>query len=236
VLFQTNASGTVTGHATYRGFGRHATSGNLGERGFAGGFELPGLGLTVLGPRVLDADAGRFLSPDPVFNAVNQYAYAQGNPVFLWDPTGNDSNVYSAAGNVAAFAGWVAAVGVAGFPHGLVFGPFFAHTFRVATVHHVHLIWHLFDKGAPTPTFTDFLGSYGSGFSGFTLGPGVHAPGPADSLPPAPPPPSPDCIAGDPCSGLPGGAPLGLDPSTGTIGSLSSLTFSIAISFAGASW
>jgi RHS repeat-associated protein len=88
VLFQTNASGTVTGHATYRGFGRHATSGNLGERGFAGGFELPGLGLTVLGPRVLDADAGRFLSPDPVFNAVNQYAYAQGNPVFLWDPTG----------------------------------------------------------------------------------------------------------------------------------------------------
>jgi RHS repeat-associated protein len=101
VLFQTNASGTVTGHATYRGFGRHATSGNLGERGFAGGFELPSLGLTVLGPRVLDADAGRFLSPDPVFNAVNQYAYAQGNPVFLWDPTGRVPHPTGELGSVS---------------------------------------------------------------------------------------------------------------------------------------
>ena len=90
VLFQTNAAGNVTGQAVYRGFGRFTVNGNLGERGFAGGFEIPSLGLVVLGPRVLDSDVGRFLSQDPVFNAVNQYAYAQGNPVFLWDPRGRD--------------------------------------------------------------------------------------------------------------------------------------------------
>jgi RHS repeat-associated protein len=88
VLFQTNAAGAVTGQAVYRGFGRFMVDGNLGERGFAGGFEIPSLGLVVLGPRVLDSDTGRFLSQDPVFNAVNQYAYTQGNPVFLWDPAG----------------------------------------------------------------------------------------------------------------------------------------------------
>ena len=26
-----------------------------------------------------------------MFNAVNQYTYAQGNPVFYWDPTGRDT-------------------------------------------------------------------------------------------------------------------------------------------------
>jgi RHS repeat-associated protein len=90
VLFQTNAAGAVTGQAVYRGFGRFMVDGNLGERGFAGGFEIASLGLVVLGPRVLDSDTGRFLSQDPVFNAVNQYAYTQGNPVFLWDPAGRD--------------------------------------------------------------------------------------------------------------------------------------------------
>jgi RHS repeat-associated protein len=55
----------------------------------------------VLGPRVLDSDAGRFLSQDPVSNAVNLYAYAQGNPVYMWDPTGHE-----AAYTVAAVASW----------------------------------------------------------------------------------------------------------------------------------
>jgi RHS repeat-associated protein len=83
---------TVEGHATYSGFGRAYEEGELGERGFAGGFEIDGLGLVVLGPRVLDSDTGRFLSQDPVFNAVNQYTYAQGNPVFYWDPSGRETS------------------------------------------------------------------------------------------------------------------------------------------------
>jgi RHS repeat-associated protein len=93
VLFLTNAAGSVVGQAVYRGFGRVLVDGNLGERGFAGGFEIASLELVVLGPRVLDSDTGRFLSQDPVFNAVNQYAYAQGNPVFFWDPTGLTASV-----------------------------------------------------------------------------------------------------------------------------------------------
>jgi RHS repeat-associated protein len=89
VMFASTNSGTIAGSASYRGFGRLSATGSLGERGFAGGFEIPSLGLVVLGPRVLDSDAGRFLSQDPVFNAVNLYAYAQGNPVYMWDPTGH---------------------------------------------------------------------------------------------------------------------------------------------------
>jgi RHS repeat-associated protein len=88
VMFVSKSNGTIDGTASYRAFGRLSASGNLGERGFAGGFEISSLGLVVLGPRVLDSDAGRFLSQDPVFNAVNLYTYAQGNPVFMWDPSG----------------------------------------------------------------------------------------------------------------------------------------------------
>jgi RHS repeat-associated protein len=88
VMFASTNSGTVAGTASYRAFGRLSATGSPGERGFAGGFEIPSLGLVVLGPRVLDSDAGRFLSQDPVFNAVNLYGYTQGNPVYMWDPTG----------------------------------------------------------------------------------------------------------------------------------------------------
>jgi RHS repeat-associated protein len=92
VMFVTKGNGTVDGFASYRGFGRMSASGALGDRGFAGGFEIQSLGLVVLGPRVLDSDAGRFLSQDPVFNDVSQYAYTQGNPVYFWDPTGRISH------------------------------------------------------------------------------------------------------------------------------------------------
>ena len=63
------------------------------------------------------------VSPDPVFNAVNQYAYAQGNPVFLWDPTGRElspgqaATVYSVAYGAGVVLG--AAVVVAGAPTGI---------------------------------------------------------------------------------------------------------------------
>jgi RHS repeat-associated protein len=108
VMFVSKAN-TIEGTATYRSFGRWSATGNLGERGFAQGFEIPSLGLVVLGPRVLDSDAGRFLSQDPVFNAVNLYTYAQGNPVYLWDPTGWDSSPYANASR--AGTAWGFAVG-----------------------------------------------------------------------------------------------------------------------------
>jgi RHS repeat-associated protein len=44
--------------------------------------------LVLLGHRLLDPEAGRFLAPDPVFQLFNQYAYALGNPILFWDPSG----------------------------------------------------------------------------------------------------------------------------------------------------
>jgi hypothetical protein len=60
--------------------------------------------------RVLDSEHGRFLSPDPVFNAMNQYARAQGNPVFMWDPDGAQMREVQAQ-TVYGAAGWAGATG-----------------------------------------------------------------------------------------------------------------------------
>ena len=42
----------------------------------------------LLGARVYHPRTARFLSPDPIPDWVNPYAYAQGNPVGFWDPGG----------------------------------------------------------------------------------------------------------------------------------------------------
>lgn len=42
----------------------------------------------MLGARIYDPIAGRFLSKDPIPQAINQYSYTLGNPVRFWDPTG----------------------------------------------------------------------------------------------------------------------------------------------------
>jgi RHS repeat-associated protein len=47
--------------------------------------------LMMLGARIYDPAVGRFLSPDPVLQLINQYAYALGNPVWFSDPYGNDA-------------------------------------------------------------------------------------------------------------------------------------------------
>ncbi|MDP7040466.1 MAG: RHS repeat-associated core domain-containing protein, partial [Myxococcota bacterium] len=44
-----------------------------------------------LGVRLYDSSAGRFLSPDPIHQMINQYQYAEGNPIDFWDPTGEFS-------------------------------------------------------------------------------------------------------------------------------------------------
>jgi RHS repeat-associated protein len=201
VLFQTSNTGNVTGQAVYRGFGRWLASGNLGERGFAGGFEIPSLGLVVLGPRVLDSDAGRFLSQDPVFNAVNQYAYAQGNPVFMWDPTGTTSMVYDVAGFVGTVSGWgVAFATTGGNPVATVaVGIPLSTALRADAVINAYHAWHLLhlvglaDEPTP-PTPFDLLG-FGSGAGSTSshgpnggLGGGIQSGG---GDPPAMPPQQP---------------------------------------------
>jgi len=56
-----------------------------------------------LGARVYDPKIGRFLSPDPVFDLVNQFTYTLGNPIRYWDPDGqralstSESNILKGA-------------------------------------------------------------------------------------------------------------------------------------------
>lgn len=87
VQMVTDRAGVVVRHHTYAPFGPAESFGpHPDDRSFAGGTEIGGL--VMLGARLYDPDAGRFLSPDPIFHAVNQFAYTLGNPVFLWDPSG----------------------------------------------------------------------------------------------------------------------------------------------------
>jgi RHS repeat-associated protein len=86
--FVSDAGGEVVAHYRYAAYGLDAVFGSDGDRcRFAGGADL-GDGLVLLGARVQDARTGRFLSQDPVFSELNQYAYTLGNPVQLWDPDG----------------------------------------------------------------------------------------------------------------------------------------------------
>ncbi|GIH60646.1 polymorphic toxin-type HINT domain-containing protein [Microbispora siamensis] len=64
-----------------------------GQRGFVGGVIDDATALTHLGAREYDAETGRFISVDPVFDAAdpqswNGYAYADNNPVTKSDPSG----------------------------------------------------------------------------------------------------------------------------------------------------
>ncbi|MGH7288526.1 MAG: RHS repeat domain-containing protein, partial [Myxococcota bacterium] len=158
VLFVSKSNGTVEGRATYHGFGTSGVSGQLGERGFAQGFEVSSLGLVVLGPRVLDSATGRFLSQDPVFNAVNQYAYAQGNPVFFWDPDGAQLSEAQASGvySVAGFGGAIAGT-LVGAPGGLVAAGTGAYFGRLYAILAAWTVVKIVSTGSPRPKSPDIL-------------------------------------------------------------------------------
>ncbi len=83
-------AGAWVSHYHYAPYGLHAVYGPEDDGvSFVGRTRLGELAL--LGQRVYDAAAGRFLSPDPVFQLVNAYAYAGGNPLWFSDPGGAES-------------------------------------------------------------------------------------------------------------------------------------------------
>jgi RHS repeat-associated protein len=87
VSFTSDETGAVTSHYHYRAYALAAVHGSAADPlRFAGGAEIGDL--MLLGARVYDPAVGRFLSPDPVFQLLNQYAYTLGNPVWYWDPDG----------------------------------------------------------------------------------------------------------------------------------------------------
>jgi len=127
---ESDDAGRVTLHRRFGPYGVDAALGEAdGTAAFAGGLDLGEL--VLLGGRVLDPRAGRFLSPDPVLQVVNQYAYALANPVAFWDPDGREIQpsgfywgVAVAVGTsvvASSFASPVAAV-VIGTPLGVVLG------------------------------------------------------------------------------------------------------------------
>ncbi|MGI9430743.1 MAG: RHS repeat domain-containing protein [Myxococcota bacterium] len=112
VKWVTDMSGTVIAHFGYGPSSvleAHGASG--GEPTFAQA--LPAGELMLLGHRLYDPAAGRFLAPDPVYQVVNQHGYTLGDPVHFWDPDGREVSPMVMARGVAAGTAIGATVGVA---------------------------------------------------------------------------------------------------------------------------
>lgn len=65
------------------------------NRGFTGQEQMDEVGLVNMNARLYDPEVGRFVSPDPYIQYVedsqsyNRYAYARNNPLSITDPSGN---------------------------------------------------------------------------------------------------------------------------------------------------
>ncbi|MCG8592471.1 MAG: hypothetical protein MJE66_24540 [Proteobacteria bacterium] len=90
VRYVTDESGAVATIYKYDGYGVSALSGDeVDDQTFATGTQE--LDVVWLEARVHDPVIGRFLSPDPRFQLINQYSYTLGNPFGYWDPDGRQS-------------------------------------------------------------------------------------------------------------------------------------------------
>lgn len=97
-LLTSDDSGSILIQRRYQPFGVDVAVGPTGLSegdltGFAGGEQIPGLGLVQLSERIYDSVLGQFLSPDPVDDTLNllaPYSYAYGNPILWWDPSGTN--------------------------------------------------------------------------------------------------------------------------------------------------
>ena len=86
----TNATGAVTGTATYDPYGRLlASTGTKGAFGFSGEYTDPETGFVYLRARYYEPATGQFISRDPLEAATGEaYSYVGGNPLNVTDPTG----------------------------------------------------------------------------------------------------------------------------------------------------
>jgi len=100
VKFVSDDAGEVVAHYRYAPFGLDAVFGaDTDPVRFAA---RPEIGeLMLLGARVYDPAVARFLSPDPLFQIVNQFAYTLGNPIWFGDADGFDAAANDSAAAVA---------------------------------------------------------------------------------------------------------------------------------------
>jgi RHS repeat-associated protein len=92
---QSNASAAISATREYDAFGGvitgSGTTGTFnGPFGHAGdfGYQSEGSGLQLLGHRWYDPEVGRFLTPDPIQDGKNWFAYCDNNPLGRVDPAG----------------------------------------------------------------------------------------------------------------------------------------------------
>jgi RHS repeat-associated protein len=114
VKFTSDDDGTLLSHYRYSPYGLEQVHGADDDPvRFVARAEIGEL--MVLGARIYDPAIGRFLSPDPVFQLVNQYAYTQGNPVWFSDRDGASSS-YEQQAAIAAFVSTVLGLSAVFFP------------------------------------------------------------------------------------------------------------------------
>lgn len=120
VAFVTDPAGAVRTVYRYGAFGVAEVQGDDDDPvRFARGRQVGDL--VLLGQRLLDPAVGRFLSPDPLYQLQSQYAYAWGDSLLFWDPSGLEGTLHGfTAGQLAAAFGFAAA-GAA--PYAILGGP-----------------------------------------------------------------------------------------------------------------
>jgi RHS repeat-associated protein len=90
VSFVSDENGTIVTLYEYSPYGVSAVLGDGSDTTRFVGRSVIGP-FMLLGARMYDPLVGRFISPDPVFNLLNQYTYTLGNPIWFSDPTGRTS-------------------------------------------------------------------------------------------------------------------------------------------------
>jgi RHS repeat-associated protein len=187
-------SGSVVAHFGYGPYGARALHGAVdGEPGFAQGRAAGEL--LLLGHRLYDPEAGRFLAPDPVFQIVNGYVYTLGDPIHFWDPSGLQA--VSSLGIARGVAQVGATVGVVAFASAVTLGaaPAVVTVGAIAALGFAGVYVGLIVPVSPLPAAAAAALAMGlntpwsSPFGGFAAGQMLRAVLDDTSLPPAQPPP-----------------------------------------------
>jgi RHS repeat-associated protein len=206
--FVSDETGAVVAHYRYSAYGVDLVlgAGAADAQRFAGRLELSG-GLVLMGARIYDPLVGRFLSQDPVFQALNAYSYTLGNPLDFWDPDGAEQShaVLAAVASGAVAVGSAGALVLAGIaianpavPLGFALLGYFAAGTTFWGSFTLFLV-SLEDLDPTDPSAGNSSNTIPEGFN--LAGPGTYFPPAGDPPAPAPGPCAPTSLARLPSAG-----------------------------------